>query len=147
MRPMQIIINDFVSDRITYILEIIKNSLPGKRRWYKSRKFNSGNDYSITERSTFPDYIKFAYVKKPKNWYILTDDEKKKEDIYFQYNTKNITRCLNKILKCKMLTELQQLFIEILFYNFYKYEEEWEIMNNEKLFDDMKNINMDECPF
>jgi hypothetical protein len=135
-------INDYVTDRIRYIISHLKSSTPGKRLWVQSDKYSSGYDYNVTIRSTFPYYIKFAYVMRPKNWYLLSEDEKIKEGIYYQYNTKEIIRILNKILQNKRLTLIQSKFIEQLFYNFLEYEKEYYEINQENLF-----IDLSSCPF
>mgnify|MGYP000294131930 CR=1 FL=1 len=62
-----------------YIIDELKNAKPGRRVWMNSDKYPEGKDYNLTERSTYPFYIKFAYEKRPKSWYSLSEEEKLKE--------------------------------------------------------------------
>ncbi len=141
---MQIITNNFNIERIKIILERINISEPGTRRWRQSDKFSSGIDYGETIRSTFPWYIKFAYLKRPNDWYLFTEDEKILEEIYFQYNTKEIVRILKKILDNKKLTNIQGLFVEQLFINFRQEELDFfeEFQEEMIIIEELEN-----CPF
>ncbi len=129
-----------------YIINHVENSFPGKRMWSKNDKYNSGYDYSLSTKSTFPDYIKFAYVKRPKYWFILSEEEKLLEDRYFQYNTKDIIRILNKYINDKSLTDIQNEFFNTLIDNFKDYEHEYfEEFKEYPLSDEI--IDMTNCPF
>ena len=156
------VINDFVLNRINYIIDELKNAKPGRRVWVNSDKYPEGKDYTLTERSTYPFYIKFAYEKRPKSWYSLSEEEKLKERLYYQYNSKNIKCTFNKILNGKALTLLQQSFVEELMTNFYIFEKEFEMIHQDT-FDNVmnyynninssnssnssNNIDMTKCPF
>ncbi len=141
---MEIISNNYSNEIINIIIGRIKISTPGVRRWRNSEKFSGGYDYGETVRSTFPWYIKFAYVKRPKNWYTLTEDEKLSQEQYYQYNTKDILRILNKILNNKRLTELQGKFARELFINFRQEELDFFYEHNEFL---INLPDMKDCPF
>jgi len=134
---------EFCPIRAQYILDILNISTPGERKWIKSDKYPSGYDYTLSTKSTFPWYVKFAYEKRPKNWYTLTEEEKNNSRIYFQYNTNNIKNMLNKIIKNKKpLTELQYKCAKILFENFKIEEEDYYQQYNEQLIDELEG-----CPF
>jgi len=139
---MEIIVTQLTVEYINTIITILENSTPGKRKWIKSDKYSNGYDYNLTERSTFPWWIKFAYVKRPSNWYCLTEEEKKLERLYYQYNTKDIIRILNKIINTKKLTEIQGHFVEELFNNFRQYELDHFEQYNEEIIRDLYK-----CPF
>ena len=128
-------------ERIEYIIIHIQNSYPGKRYSY----YNSDNELIFyATKSTFPDYIKFSYLKKPKGWHILSDEEKAQERFYFQYNTKGVLRVMCKLLNRKPLTEIEQLFTVELFWNFTQYENDFMYEFGEELFPD---IDMTDCEF
>lgn len=147
------VINDYILNRINYIMDELKQAKPGKRIWMDSDKYPNNKDYSLTERSTYPFYIKFAYDKKPKQWYILSEEEKLKERIYYCYNKRNIFNVFKKILNGKALTLIQQTFVEELMTNFYIFEKEFEMIHQDT-FDNVMNFysnnnynDMSLCPF
>lgn len=117
---MKIAFNQFYDKRIVYMYEHISNAIPRYKVCYKE----DGIYKSRFIESTFPEYTKFAYTKKPKNWNLLNAKEKKSHDRYFQYNTKYIKRILVKLLIKHKLTKIQQEFCDILFRNFFEYEKE-----------------------
>ncbi len=77
---------------------ILKNSTPGKRRWTLD-PVTGAPDYGSTERSTFPIWSKFFYETTPKNdkiKYCQVDGPKPYEDGFFNGNTKEFLRILNR---------------------------------------------------
>lgn len=149
------VINDYILNRINYIIDELNHAKPGRRVWMDSDKYPNNKDYSLTERSTYPFYIKFAYDKKPKQWYILSEEEKLKERIYYCYNKRNIFNVFKKILTGKALTLIQQTFVEELMTNFYIFEKEFEMIHQDT-FDNVMNFysnsnnnynDMSLCPF
>ena len=131
-------LNLYYIERIEYIKSHINNSRAGKRfSYYKDDKL-----IFYAEKSTFPWYIKFAYLKKPKSWFLLSDKEKSKEQRYFQYNTKDINSILRKLLKGGKLTDIQKEFVDILFVSFEQYYKD---CLEEGI--DIFYIDMKECPF
>ncbi len=148
------VINDYILNRINYITDELNNAKPGRRVWMESKKFQNGMDYTGTERSTYPFYIKFAYDKKPKQWYLLSEEEKLKERTYYCYNRKNIFGVFKKILNGKALTLIQQKFVVDLMTNFRVFEKEFEYIHKDT-FDNVINyyksydndIDMSNCPF
>lgn len=145
------VINDYILNRINYITDELNNAKPGRRVWTENKKFQSGMDYTATERSTYPFYIKFAYDKRPKQWYLLSEEEKLKERIYYCYNRKNIFGVFKKILNGKALTFIQQQFVVELMTNFRIFEKEFEYIHKDT-FDNVlayynNDIDMSNCPF
>ena len=119
---MNIIINEYFTDRIKAIINHLEVSQPGKRMWQEDTNFAYGYNYSMTERSTFPWWIKFAYEKKPKNYHLLSEKEQQKE-IFFGTNTRDILTTLKSILKGKRIrTKKRELLLSTLFFNFYSEE-------------------------
>ena len=156
------VVNDYILNRINYITDELNRAKPGKRIWMDSNKYPNNKDYTLTERSTYPFYIKFAYDKKPKKWYLLSEEEKLKERIYYCYNKRNIFNVFKKILNGKALTHIQQNFVIELMTNFLVFEKEFEYIHKDT-FDNVLNyynknsinnrnnlnndIDMSLCPF
>lgn len=153
------VVNDYILNRINYITDELNRAKPGKRIWTDSNKYHNSKDYTLTERSTYPFYIKFAYDKKPKKWYLLSEEEKLKERIYYCYNKRNIFNVFKKILNGKALTHIQQNFVIELMTNFLVFEKEFEYIHKDT-FDNVLNyynknsinnknddIDMSLCPF
>lgn len=116
---MNIIFNDFYDKRVLFIYTQLKLSQPRYKVWYKT----SDGIYRFKfQSSTFPEYSRFAYTKKPKDWHLESSNEKKKHRYYYQFNTKGILKILVKSLTRKPLTEIQGNFLEELFKNFLDYE-------------------------
>ncbi len=91
----------------------------------------------FSSRSTFPDYVKFMYLKKPKWYILLSEEEKLDHDYYYQYNTKDILSLLRTLLKeDRKLTEIQQHCVDRLFMYFREYEESYIYLYNQKIIDD-----------
>ena len=159
------VVNDYILNRINYITDELNRAKPGKRIWIDSNKYHNSKDYTLTERSTYPFYIKFAYDKKPKKWYLLSEEEKLKERIYYCYNKRNIFNVFKKILNGKTLTYIQQNFVMELMTNFLVFEKEFEYIHkdtfdnvlnyyNKNSINNINNINninddidMSLCPF
>ena len=131
-------------DKIRYIINHISNSSCGKRYWFTNTEGYTKYWKSI---STFPWYVKFAYLKKPKNWYMLSEDEQSKLDFGYHFNTKDIIRILTKELNNKKLTTQQQNFMNTLFENFTIYENQYYEENLTYLFNEIDMIEMIDCPF
>jgi hypothetical protein len=90
-------INPYYLTVIDEMISRLDNSKPGKRRWTHDEVTGLPN-YSTTERSTFPDWSKFFYVKTPKDKYIdycIVDGPNPYDDDYFNGNTKELKRLLN----------------------------------------------------
>lgn len=115
--------NDYFISRINYMISEIENSIAGSRYWVDSDKPCRTYDY-VTTRSTFPDYCKFFFYKKPKNWHLLTILEQENE-YHFAGNKKELLHILNKSKTNKKLTVRQQLMIEIISCNLTIHEEDW----------------------
>lgn len=128
---MKIAFNEYFDKRISYIIEHIRNAVPKYKVWYQDEGIYKFNYIP----STFPEYTRFAYTKKPKDWCILSSEEKKKYDYFYQWNTKDINRTLVKSLKNKKLTVLQGNFIEELFIRFRDYEYEMEYIHRTNIFE------------
>ena len=137
--------NSYYNNRVKYIINHLLNSKAGGYHLY----YNASDEpvyYYI--KSTFPNYTRFAYKKKPKNYNLLTDKEKIGHCTYYAWNTKDIIRTLNLTLNNKKLnTNLQRKFIDELFYYFSIYEQDYFEEHNEKLFDDVPDLDMSLCPF
>lgn len=137
---MKIAFNEYYDKRLLYIINHVKKGVPRYKVWYKTKE--NVYRFKFTE-STFPEYLTFAYTKKPKNWNLLEKEEKKKHRYYFQWNTKNILSTLTKALTNKKLTKLQGMFLEELFNNFKKYEE----MMIYEYQTDIFEYDIEVCPF
>jgi len=133
---MEMFLDYYLEQKIDAIIQELNQSTPGKRIGIVSDKYACGLDFGATIRSTFPNYIKFAYYKRPKNWHCLSDDEKISNINYYQYNTKEIIRILNKIKMNKPLTNIQGQFIEELFENYLIVENDYYEEYNEIMFED-----------
>lgn len=132
-------INSYYESRVRYVLDTLSNSTPGKRYW---QTLADGQVKYWKESSTFPWWIKFAYQKKPKNWHLMTIEEKNTINYGFNYNTKDIIRILNKTLNNKKLTIQQGLFVEQLFINLNQEENDYFYQNKTS-----NDIDMTSCPF
>lgn len=137
---MKIAFNEYYDKRLLYIINHVKKGIPRYKIWYQDK--DKIYKFKFTE-STFPEYLTFAYTKKPKNWNLLEKEEKKKHRYYFQFNTKGILRTLTKALTSKKLTKLQGMFLEELFINFKKYEDMMIYEYNTDIFE----YDIEVCPF
>ncbi len=94
---MEVNLSKYYTDILEEIIGYIKSSYPGKRYWTPD-SVTGLNDYSMTERSTFPDWVKFWYEKTPKRerfeYYISGKDPY--EDGYFNGNTRDLLIMLNR---------------------------------------------------
>lgn len=129
---MTVNFNKFYISRINYMISEISASTAGSRYWINSTLPSRTYDY-ITTKSTFPNYCKFFFFKKPKNWHILTDIEKEKERYFFAGNKKELLHVLNKSKTHKKLTYRQQLLIQTISENLIQHEEDWYYQFEEKL--------------
>lgn len=94
-------INPYYLQVLEDMQNILKSSTPGKRRWTLD-PVTGQPDYSMTERSTFPQWSKFFYETTPKNdkiKYLQVDVPKPYEDGYFNGNTKEFLRILSRAEK------------------------------------------------
>lgn len=137
---MKIEFNEYYDKRLLYIINHVKNGVPRFKVWYQDK--DNIYKFKFTE-STFPEYLTFAYTKKPKDWFLEEKEEKKKHRYYFQWNTRNILSTLNKALLNKKLTKIQGMFLEELFLNFKKYEDMMIYVYNTDIFE----YNIEVCPF
>lgn len=95
-------INNYYKYIIEDMIGQIKSSTPGKRRW---RLRDEIWDYSITERSTFPDWSKFFYEQTPKNYkHRYNSNFVAYEHGFFNGNTREILDILNKLLHGQIYT-------------------------------------------
>ena len=126
------------------MLNHISSSYAGRRLSY----YNNQELKFYSLKSTFPWYIKFAYLKKPKNYYLQTEDEKSEDIIYYQFNTKDVKRTIELTLNNKKLrTNLQRSFIDELFKNFRVYELDYKEKYSEYLFEEIIEDDYSNCPF
>ena len=87
---MKVAINDYYKYVIEDMISEIQIATPGKRAWYGQ---DFGNNYSITERSTFPLWSKFFYEHTPKRlkaYYKYDTSSKAYEDGYYNGNTREL---------------------------------------------------------
>lgn len=85
-------INDFYIETLNDMIRVIEMSEAGKRMWTIC-EVTGRCDYSLTKRSTYPNWCKFYYVRTPKRErikYILDDARKPFEDGYFNGATKDL---------------------------------------------------------
>ncbi len=112
----------------------ISTSTPGNRFSYYDYE---GNLIFYSEKSTFPEYTKFMYTKKPKWYKLLSEEEKEKYEYYYQYNTKDILSLLRTLLsEERKLTKIQQHCVDTLFYGFRLYEEAYIELYGQKIIED-----------
>ncbi len=127
---MKVILNQFYISQVKAILAIIDKSKGGKKIILPPLK--GENDYLIqVDRTTYPDFIRFFFVKSPKDRYI----EYPYLEGYYNGNRKELLRILNNLILGKVRTERQEYFIEQLFYLWYWYIRDFEEENNEKYFE------------
>ncbi len=88
-------INPYYLQVLEDIQSILKNSTPGKRIWTLD-SVTGQPDYSQTERSTFPSWCKFWYVRTPKKERIkyIIEDREPYEDGYYNGNTRDLLKML-----------------------------------------------------
>jgi len=129
-----------VNDMVNQIL----HSQPWKRIWIDTWINDKWwtYDYTMTQRSTFPDWAKFffekyKYTKNIKLWEIL-ENWKILLEKWYNWNSKEFRAILKKSL-IKPLTERQWNALEEAFNNFFEYIEEFEHINWEKYFFDEIN--------
>ena len=87
---MKVAINDYYKYVIEDMISEIQIATPGKRAWYGQ---DFGNNYTITERSTFPLWSKFFYEHTPKRLiahYKHNISSKAYEDGYYNGNTREL---------------------------------------------------------
>lgn len=87
---MKVAINDYYKYVIEDMVSEIKIATPGKRAWYCQ---DLENNYTITERSTFPLWSKFFYEHTPKRLkahYKYDTSSKAYEDGYYNGNTREL---------------------------------------------------------
>lgn len=87
---MKVAINDYYKYVIEDMISEIQIATPGKRAWYGQ---DLENNYSITERSTFPLWSKFFYEHTPKRLkahYKHDASSKAYEDGYYNGNTREL---------------------------------------------------------
>ena len=135
---MQVYINDFAIHRVDYMISVLELATPGSRSWTPSSLPGRTYDYHVV-RSTFPEWSKFFFLKKPSNWHTMTIQEQQQftrdEYIPFAGNKKELIHILNKSVTNKKLTPRQQIVIEIIFSNLYDYEQEFYHLYGEELID------------
>lgn len=127
---MEVNLNKYYTDTIDEIISYIKHSTPGKRYWTPD-PVTGLNDYSLTERSTFPDWVKFWYEKTPKRdrfeYYI--SGREPYEDGYFNGNTRDLLLMLNRA-KDKGIVSKRSMRVLVAFdYIVSGYLEEMEYLN------------------
>lgn len=122
--------SSFYDERSIYIIDHLINAIPRYKVWYQEDNIYK---FKFIE-STFPEYVRFAYTKKPKYWRLLDSREKKKHDRYWQLNTKGVVDILRKSLSRKKLTKWQGDFLEELFGQFNDYEKMMLIEYDTELF-------------
>lgn len=132
---MKTALNNYYIETIECIIRWIKASTPGRRAWV-SDLVTGYNDYSMTERSTFPDWIKFWYECTPKRErleYLITDREPW-EDGYFNGNTRELMIILNRAKDTGVVSKRSKRILVAFDTIVSGYLEEMEYM-------------MEECPF
>ena len=137
---MQIAFNIYYDERVLYMINHILNSVPKQVIQYQEQGEYKYRFYP----STYPEYTRFLYTKKPKNWKTLEAKEKKKHRYYYSWNTKDILRTLRKCITRKKLLRIQANALEELFYEFNKYERMMIEVYYTDIFDKMYDI---ECKF
>lgn len=88
---MKVAINDYYKYVIEDMISEIQIATPGKRMWRYQEDL--GNNYTITERSTFPLWSKFFYEHTPKRLkahYKHDTSSKAYEDGYYNGNTREL---------------------------------------------------------
>lgn len=131
------------------MLKQIQSGENGKRIWShcSDYKYDSGLDYSLTTRSTYPEWIKFFYVKPTKREKKLYHHEnlfrhvvnlpkyKMFELSWFNGRTDEVERILKNLLLYKKIKTSDRLnkAIDIIFKNFYEFEKDWFDQYKERL--------------
>ena len=89
-------INPYYLQVLEDIQQVLKSSTPGKRRWTLD-SVTGQPDYRMTERSTFPHWVKFWYVNTPKKERInyLIENREPYEDGYYNGNTRDLLKILS----------------------------------------------------
>lgn len=136
---MKIAFTEYYDNRLCYIINWVRKGIPKYKCWYNE----NGIYKSKFTQSTFPEFLNFAYTKKPKNWNLLSSEEKKHERYYYQWNTRNVLSTLNRSITNKRLTKIQGNFIEEMFCNFHRYEQMMIIEYQTDVINDYK----EECLF
>jgi hypothetical protein len=96
---MKVIINEYYVNHMDNIIGILNQSIAGKRIWYTD-VVTGYNDYSATQRSTFPYWLSFWFVKTPKSKRVDYLEEGKEAFLDGYYN--GSPRDLRNILdRCK----------------------------------------------
>ena len=123
-------LNNYYFTIINDILTSIIISKNGKRHWfYQDDKLN----YSLSTESTYPDYLKFFFVKTPKNLRINYLEESSKEsweDGYFNGNRRELLRIFKSALdgyapKSKRLQTAFDMILEGYFKHINDFEEQY----------------------
>ena len=139
-------INMYYWEVLQDMINIIQSSTAGKRQWTKC--FVTGYcDYSISAKSTFPDWIKFWYVSTPikKRFKYLDTRFKPYEDGYFNGNTKEILAILENYKNGyeSKSPRVRQAF-SLALHGYLSEIKDWEHLNNQQYYsDDLFN----EIPF
>ena len=144
---MQAAINPYYLQVLEDMQNILKNSTPGKRRWTLD-SVTGQPDYSLTERSTFPQWSKFFYETTPKKEqikYLEVGSCKPYEDGYFNGNTKEFLRILRNS-EDGILSDYPRINSawSIAIDNYLSEIRDWEYENNQDYYD---YKNLQEFPF
>ena len=134
---MDVVLNEYYLDTMDGIIGRLNYSSPGKRLWCESNKPGWGYDYSLTERSTFPDWIKFwfQYTPKRERFEYFISGREPYEDGYFNGNTKELWGLLNRARNTGVISKRSKRVLTAFDYIVSGYLEEIEY------------LFMDECPF
>lgn len=120
-------LNEYYIKFIEAMVRQIEVSRPGKRAWTMDHLGNC--DYSLTTRSTFPDWSKFFYITTPKPYKGMPNPYK---DGYFNGNTKELLKMLYtaKIGQAPKTDRLRAAF-DMAISGFYDYMYEFEYEHGE----------------
>ncbi len=144
---MECHINDYYKTIIEDMIGQIKSSTPGQRRWRCTHDYFGEQDlqldYSLTTRSTFPNWSKFFYEKTPKKErfnYKFIYDTSAYADGYFNGNTRELLGLLKKLLHGQIYCSERQLCaIDIMLKGMLDYIAEYEYENQCSYFWETEN--------
>jgi hypothetical protein len=132
---MKVAINNYYRYVIEDMISEIKIATPGKRAWY-TQDFT--NNYTITERSTFPLWSKFFYEHTPKRLiahYKHDTSSKSYEDGYYNGNTRELLVLLYTALNgLAPKSERQSLAFNLMLKGKFEEIREFEERNNHSYF-------------
>lgn len=126
---MDVVLNQFYIKQLLAMYNHAEASKGGMKKFLPPLK-GENDGVIVYERTTYPDYLRFFFVKTPKDYI----GDKQYQDGYYNGNRRELLRVLRNLRLGKIKTERLEYFSKDLFYLWYHHLNDFEAEYHEKYF-------------